>query len=115
MKIHAKSRTGNQCQRLLTEESMLWTFLSYPGIPLTNNTAERALRPYVIWRKTSFASQSYRGDQFRPLILSITETCKRLGLKTYDILRQACAQGQRNQPVTIRLPIPQTAPLLLSG
>lgn len=79
------TRTGNQCQRLLTDEPLFWTFLNHPGIPLTNNTAERALRPYVIWRKISFASQSYRGDQFRPLILSVTETCKRLGLRTYDI------------------------------
>lgn len=108
----AQTQTGNQCQRLLREEAMLWTFLSHPGIPLTNNAAERALRPYVIWRKTSFASQSYRGDQFRPLILSISETCKRLGLRTYDILRQACAQGQRHKTVSIRLPFPQVAPLL---
>ena len=68
---------------------MLWSFLSYSGLPLTNNAAERALRPYVIWRKTSFASQSYRGDQFRPLILSIIGTCKRLGVSAYDLLRTA--------------------------
>ena len=109
---HAGTRTGNQCQRLLKDEAMFWTFLNHPGIPLTNNAAERALRPYVIWRKTSFASQSHRGDQFRPLILSITETCKRLGLRTYDIIRKACEQGQRGEDVTIRLPFPQSCPLL---
>ena len=109
---HVKTRTGNQCQRLLRDEPMLWTFLSHPGLPLTNNAAERALRPYVIWRKTSFASQSYRGDQFRPLILSITETCKRLGVSAYDLLRRACEQGQRGESVSVRLPIPQTIPLL---
>lgn len=76
---HEGSRTGNQCRRLLGEEGMFWTFLKHPGLPLTNNLAERALRPYVIWRKISFFSQSARGDQFRPMILSITETCKRLG------------------------------------
>lgn len=109
---HEKSRTGNQCQRLLGEQAMLWTFLMYPGLPLTNNAAERALRPYVIWRKISFFSQSYRGDQFRPLILSITETCKRLGVSAYPILRQACAQGQRGEVVTVRLPIHQSIRLL---
>ena len=84
----------------------------HPGLPLTNNAAERALRPYVIWRKTSFANQSYRGDQFRPLILSITETCKRLGVSASDLLRSACEQGQRGESVSVRLPIPQPIPLL---
>ncbi len=107
---HGNSRTGNQCSKLLREESMLWTFLSRPGIPLTNNAAERALRPYVIWRKISFFSQSYRGDQFRPLILSITETCKRLQVGAYQILRRACEQGLRGDPVTVRLPIPNAQP-----
>ena len=79
---------------------------------MTNNTAERALRPYVIWRKISFFSQSYRGDQFRPLILSIIETCKRLGISAYQLLRQACEQGQRGEIVTVRLPIPPPALLL---
>ena len=109
---HENSRTGNQCKRLLDDQAMLWTFLAHPGLPLTNNTAERALRPYVIWRKISFFSQSYRGDQFRPLILSIIETCKRLGISAYQLLRQACEQGQRGEVVTVRLPIPQPALLL---
>ncbi len=54
-------KTVNQCQKLLHDEPLLWTFLkeSPSVIPLTNNTAERAMRPYVIWRKTSFFSQSY--------------------------------------------------------
>jgi len=109
---YAKAKTGNQCRRLLKDEAMLWTFLSHPATPLTNNAAERALRPYVIWRKTSFASQSYRGDQFRPLILSITETCKRLGVSAYSLLRSACEQGQRGESVSVRLPIPQDNLLL---
>jgi hypothetical protein len=33
---------------------MLWTFTHYPGVPLTNNEAERAIRPYVIWVRPAF-------------------------------------------------------------
>ena len=58
------SRTANQCRHILNDEALYWTFLSDEHIPLTNNTAEQALRPYVIWRKLSFSSQSLRGDQF---------------------------------------------------
>ena len=36
----------------------LWTFVDTRGIEPTNNTAERALRPAVIYRKLSFGTQS---------------------------------------------------------
>lgn len=105
------TKTANQCRGLLAAETMLWAFLRYPGVPLTNNAAERAIRPYVIWRKTSFFSQSYRGDQFRPLILTIVETCKRLGVSAYQWIRMACHQGLAGKEVTVRLPIPSPVAL----
>ncbi len=71
------TRRANQCRHLLKDESMCWTFLNNTEIPLTNNTAERAIRPYVIWRKLSFASLSCQGDQFRPMILTIIGTAQR--------------------------------------
>ncbi len=102
---HAGQRTGNACQKLLEDEPMLWTFLKFPGLDLTNNHAERALRPSVIWRKTSFFSQSERGDRFRAHVLTVSESCRRLDLCAYRWLRQVCDQGIRQQAVTIRLPI----------
>ena len=104
--LSGASRTANQCQHVLKDEAMYWTFLQDPRIPLTNNAAERALRPYVIWRKLSFASQSYRGDQFRPMILSVIETAKRLQLSTSQLLREICTQGLRGEPITTKLPLP---------
>lgn len=74
-------KTANQCRHLLKDETLCWTFLRQADIPLTNNLAERAIRPYVIWRTLSFASQSSQGDQFRPVILSIIGTAQRLGLQ----------------------------------
>ena len=100
------TRTANQCRFLLKDEALYWTFLSDPRIPLTNNLAERALRPYVIWRKLSFASQSYRGDQFRPLVLSVIETARRLNLSTSRLFREVCTLGLRREPITTRLPLP---------
>ena len=108
----AFSKTANQCKQLLRDENRLWCFLQKPGLPLTNNAAERALRPYVIFRKTSFFRQSARGDQFRPLILSLTETCKRQKIPLYPLLRVACAQGIRGDAVSVRLPLPQNQLLL---
>ena len=108
---HDGQKTGNACKRLVQDEGMLWTFLGQPGIPLTNNTAEQALRPYVIWRKTSFFSQSDRGDEFRARVLTVTETCRRLGISAYNLLRRVCEQGQRNEEITVRLPFPRKLPL----
>lgn len=103
------TRTANQCRHLLNDEALYWTFLRDPHLPLTNNLAERALRPYVIWRKLSFASQSYRGDQFRPLVLSVIETAKRLNMSTSRLFREVCTLGLSGQPITTRLPLPESA------
>ena len=103
------SRTANQCRHVLKDEALYWTFLRDGRIPLTNNTAEQALRPYVIWRKLSFSSQSLRGDQFRPLILSVIETAKRLKRSTSQLLREICTAGVRGEPITTRLPLPDPA------
>ena len=100
------SRTANQCHHILKDEALYWTFLSDPRIPLTNNLAERAIRPYVLWRKLSFASQSYRGDQFRPPVMSVIETAQRLQRRTSELLREVCTAGLRGEPITTRLPLP---------
>ena len=98
-------RTRNQCLHLLKDEEMCWTFLKALYIPLTNNLAERAIRPYVIWRKLSYASQSFQGDQFRPMILSIIGTARCLGIRTSDFLRTLCNEGLRGDPISVQLPL----------
>ena len=103
-RLRIDGRTKRQCQHLLRREAMCWTFLQDHRIPLDNNTAERAIRPYVIWRKLSFASQSYQGDQFRPLILSIVGTAQRLGISSYQFIRTACNESMILGEVTIRFP-----------
>ena len=103
-------RTYNQCLHLLRDEAMCWTFLKALYIPLTNNLAERAIRPYVIWRKLSFASQSFQGDQFRPMILSIVGTTRCLGIRTSDFLRVICNEGLRGDPISVKLPLDNHLP-----
>lgn len=103
-------RTANQCKHLLKDEALCWTFLNHVDIPLTNNTAEQAIRSYVIWRKLSFASQSHQGDQFRPMILSIVETLKRMGVNTAKVLRQICKEGIEKGEITLQLPLMNALP-----
>ena len=47
--------------RLLRTLPTLFTFLAKPGVPPTNNAAERALRPIVVFRKISGGLRSVAG------------------------------------------------------
>lgn len=58
------AKTVRTCRKLLQVEPALWTFVDTPGVEPTNNAAERALRPAVIWRRTSFGAQSQAGSEF---------------------------------------------------
>ena len=100
-------RTRNQCVHLASDEDLCWTFLQDSRIPLTNNPAESALRPYVIWRKLSFASQSLRGLRFRPMILTVTITARQLGISSLEVLREISEQGLARRPVNFRFPFHQ--------
>jgi transposase len=44
-------RLQGMCEELSKHRDWLWTFVDVQGIEPTNNTAERALRPAVIYRK----------------------------------------------------------------
>ena len=100
-------RTHSQCAHLLKDEDLCWTFLQDPVIPLTNNRAESALRPYVIWRKLSFATQSLQGLRFRPMILTVTTTARQLVMSSLKVLRGISEQGLARKNITFRFPFDQ--------
>ena len=61
---------------LLDRYDALWTFTRIAGVPATNNTAERALRHAVMWRKTSYGTQTDHGNRAVERLLTIRETCR---------------------------------------
>ena len=68
------------CDELYTRRQHLWTFTRVEGVKPTNNPAERALRPAVIYRKLSFGTQSAAGSRYLERILTVSETCRQQGL-----------------------------------
>jgi len=74
------------CDELWPRRKHLWTFLEVEGIEPTNNTAERALRPAVIYRKLSFGTQSRAGSRYLERILTISETCRLQNRNAYEFL-----------------------------
>jgi transposase len=74
------------CDELYPRRDWLWTLLEVQGIELTNNTAERAFRPAVIYRKLSFGTQSAAGSRYLERILTVSETCRLQGRSAYGFL-----------------------------
>jgi len=56
------AKTVRTCQQLLNVEPALWLFVTVEGVEPTNNAAERAIRPAVLWRRCSYGSQSAAGS-----------------------------------------------------
>ena len=72
--IHKK--TSRTCKKILKVKVALWTFVDTAGIEPTNNLAEQIIRRIVIWRKTSFGTQSTRGTLYLERIMTTVATCK---------------------------------------
>ena len=60
---------------LFEHSHRLFLFLEEPGVEPTNNSAERALRTAVQWRKVSFGTRSEAGELATARLLTVTQTC----------------------------------------
>lgn len=92
-------KAAGLCRQLLKLWPALWSFASVPGVEPTNNVAERALRPAVLWRKGCFGSQSAEGERFVARMLSVAATCRQQGRSLLDYLTDACSAAQRGRPI----------------
>ncbi len=79
-------KTAGTCRHILSRKEALWQFIEVANIEPTNNTAERILRMLVIWRKTSFGTQSPRGSLYMERIMSVVATCRLQGKSTLEYL-----------------------------
>ena len=98
-------RTANTCANLLKLEPALWTFLSNPAVPPTNNEAERAIRALVLKRKISGPTRSKRGDEFIARGFTAYETCRRQGRDLVDYLHGAMVAWIDNTTAPSLLPV----------
>jgi transposase len=100
----ASSRTAATCRLLLAADADLWRFVSVPGLEPTNNSAERALRHSVIWRRSSHGTQSDHGSRFVERILTVVETCRQQQRPVFAFLREALIAYRAGQPAPSLLP-----------
>jgi transposase len=64
-------KTARTCAQILKVEPAIWTFVEHPGVEPTNNAAERAIRPAVLWRKVCLGAQSQAGAAFVAAALTV--------------------------------------------
>ena len=98
-------KTENTCKNLLKMKEALWTFVDNEGVEPTNNHAEQIIRDYVLWRKSSFGTQSERGDQYVERMMTVTATCALQGRNRYDYITSAVTAHLRNEPAPSLLPV----------
>jgi transposase len=82
----------------------LWTFVSTEGVEPTNNAAERALRPAVLWRKGCFGTRSANGSHFVERMLTVSATCAQHNRHLLTFLTEAIETHWRGLPAPVLVP-----------
>ena len=70
----------------LNQKKELLVFLEHPEVEMTNNLAERTVKPFVIDRKNFLFSDTEKGAEASAAAMTIIETAKRNGLDVYGYL-----------------------------
>ena len=99
------AKTVRTCRQLLKVESALWLFVTVEGIEPTNNAAEQAIRPAVLWRKCSYGSQSAEGSLFVGRMMTVVTSLRRQQRHVLDYLSEACRAKRLGLPAPSLLPI----------
>lgn len=78
------STIGKALAYSINQEEYLRLFLTDGKIPMDNNYAEQAIRPFTIARKNFVLIDSSKGANASAMIFSLAETAKANGLNTYQ-------------------------------
>jgi transposase len=110
--VSLAERHVNSCHRevsnlataLFQHNERLFTFIEEEGVEPTNNSAERALRTGVQWRKISFGNRSAAGELATARLLTVAETCDLQRLNILAYLSAAIVSHRRHQRPDSLLP-----------
>jgi transposase len=97
-------KTAGTCRDILKRRQALWTFVQVEGVEPTNNAAERAIRPGVLWRKGSFGTQSEAGSRFVETMMTVVATLQQQQRHVLEYLTAACEAALRGDAAPSLLP-----------
>lgn len=83
-KVTPKSKTANGFTYAINQEEYLRVFLEDGDVPLDNNSAEQAIRPFCVGKKNWVMIDTIAGANASAIIYSIAETAKANNLKPYN-------------------------------
>jgi len=81
-----KSVFGSAAQYALSQQKYLVGYLTDGRLEISNNRAERSIKPFVIGRKNFLFANTARGAKASAIMYSLIETAKENGLIPYDYL-----------------------------
>ena len=96
---HEKTRA--LARELLNDWDTFWVVLDHPELPLTNNTAERALRHWVIARRISYGTRNPQGSRAFTLLASVIETCRQRGHSPWLYIAETVRERRRGNPAPV--------------
>ena len=85
--VRAAGKTGEGITYCLNQEKYLRVFLTDPEVPLDNNPAERAIRPFCVGKKNWILIDTIKGAEASAILYSLAETAKANGLKPYNYFK----------------------------
>ena len=97
-------KAAGMCRDINSFFPCIWTFTRHEGTPVTNNLAERRLRPAVLWRKGSFGTQSDRGSRFLERILTVVQTLRIQRRSLIEFITQTVRNARLGLPAPRLLP-----------
>ena len=83
LSVTPKSKTAKGLTYSLNQEKYLKTFLEDGEVPMDNNSAEQAIRPFCVGKKNWVMIDTIAGAEASAIIYSIAETAKANNLKPY--------------------------------
>jgi len=83
-------KVAGRCAEILKLHVALFTFVRQGGVDPTNNAAERAIRHAVLWRKSSYGTDSEDGSTFVARILTVVTTLRLQHRHVLDWVTEAC-------------------------
>lgn len=99
---HETEKIRGLAREILNDWDAIVAFVRNPGLPATNNEAERALRIAVIARRLSFGTRTEEGSAAFAASLTVVETCRRRKVDPWAYIADTLARaraGVMHQPI----------------
>ena len=102
--VRAEAKTAGMAKEMLKLEHAMWTFVQVESLEPTNNFGERTIRHAVMFRKTSFGTQSPDGSRFVERILTAVTSLRAQKRNVLEHLTETLRAHRRSQRAPSLLP-----------